>query len=47
VITHHDDVFALPGRLQFGGWLGLSILAALAIFLYRTALSTWAPAAPE
>jgi putative OPT family oligopeptide transporter len=47
VITHHDDVFALPAGLQFGGWLGLSILAALAVFLYRTALSTWAPAAPE
>jgi putative OPT family oligopeptide transporter len=40
VITHHDDVFALPPALQFGGWLGLLVLAALAGLLYRTATAT-------
>jgi putative OPT family oligopeptide transporter len=44
VLTHHDDVFALPAGLQFGGWLGLVILSALAFFLYRTALAPSAPA---
>jgi putative OPT family oligopeptide transporter len=39
VATHHDDVFALPRALQFGDWLGLIVLAAIAYFLYRTALA--------
>jgi putative OPT family oligopeptide transporter len=47
VLTHHDDVFALPGGLRFGGWLGLLILAALAGFLYRTAVAKSAPQAPR
>jgi hypothetical protein len=25
--------------LQFGGWLGLAALGALAVYLYRTAIS--------
>ena len=29
------DVIALPGALQFGGWLGLVIVGALALQLYR------------
>lgn len=37
VATSHDDVFALPAALQFGGWLGLVLLAGLAWWLYRTA----------
>jgi uncharacterized oligopeptide transporter (OPT) family protein len=40
VITHRDDVFALPAGWQFGGWLGLLALAALAAYLYRTATTT-------
>jgi hypothetical protein len=44
VVTHHDDVFALPQPLQFGGWLGLVVLAVVAYFLYRAALAK--PAAP-
>jgi putative OPT family oligopeptide transporter len=35
VITHRDDVFALPPSLQFGGGLGLCALALLGFFLYR------------
>jgi putative OPT family oligopeptide transporter len=46
VLTHRDDVFALPGGLQFGGWLGLLIVAALAGFLYRTAVANSARQAP-
>jgi hypothetical protein len=38
VVTHHDDVFALPAALQFGGPLGLVLLAALAYLLYRAAI---------
>jgi len=45
VLTHHDDVFALPAALQFGGWLGLLILATLAFLLYRTATAKPATAA--
>ena len=37
VVTHRDDVFALPPSLQFGGGLGLAILAGLALWLYRVA----------
>jgi hypothetical protein len=39
VVTHHDDVFALPAALQFGGAVGLAILAALAYLLYRAAIA--------
>jgi uncharacterized oligopeptide transporter (OPT) family protein len=45
VITHRDDVFALPAALQFGGWLGLLALAALGLYLYRTAISKPEPLA--
>jgi putative OPT family oligopeptide transporter len=37
VASGRDDVFALPAALQFGGWAGLAILAAVAVWLYRTA----------
>ncbi|HEY5102295.1 MAG TPA: hypothetical protein VII70_05900, partial [Steroidobacteraceae bacterium] len=37
VLTHHDDVFALPPALQFGSWLGLLALAFLGLYLYRSA----------
>lgn len=37
VTSGRADVLALPEGLQFGGWLGLVILAALALWLYRTA----------
>jgi len=39
VTTGRSDVLALPEFLQFGGWLGLVILAVLALLLYRTATS--------
>ena len=39
VATGRDDVFALPASLQFGGWLGLLVVAALAVWLYRAAVS--------
>ena len=35
VVTGHDDVFALPKSLQFGGWLGLLMLAGLAALMFR------------
>jgi putative OPT family oligopeptide transporter len=38
------DVLALPERLHFGGWLGLLILGALALWLYRTATRRDEPA---
>jgi uncharacterized oligopeptide transporter (OPT) family protein len=31
------EVLALPAGLQFGEWLGLLVVAALALWLYRTA----------
>ena len=37
VATGRADVLALPASLQFGGWLGIVIVAALAYWLYRTA----------
>ena len=37
VATGKADVLALPASLQFGGWLGIAIVAALAYWLYRTA----------
>jgi putative OPT family oligopeptide transporter len=32
------EVLALPEALHFGGWLGLVIIAAIAVLLYRTAV---------
>jgi hypothetical protein len=36
VATGRADVLALPASLQFGGWLGLIIVGALAWLLYQT-----------
>jgi putative OPT family oligopeptide transporter len=36
VTSGRADVLALPAGLQFGGWLGLLIVGALAVLLYRT-----------
>jgi hypothetical protein len=40
VVTHRDDVSALPHALQFGGGLGLAALALLGFLLYRAGLQT-------
>ncbi len=37
VVAGRADVLALPGGLQFGGWLGLVVLASLGAGMYRTA----------
>ncbi|MBK7251699.1 MAG: oligopeptide transporter, OPT family [Gammaproteobacteria bacterium] len=39
VSSGRADVLALPERLHFGGWLGLLLLAALALALWRAATS--------
>jgi hypothetical protein len=39
VATGRDDVFALPKALQFGGWLGLLMLAALAAAMFKIGTS--------
>ena len=39
VVTGRDDVFALPKSLQFGGWLGLLMLAGLAALMFRVGTS--------
>jgi len=38
VTSGRADVLALPGSLQFGGWLGLVIVGWLALMLYRTGM---------
>ena len=38
VVAGSADVLALPENFQFGGWLGLIILAAVAMLLYRLAV---------
>jgi uncharacterized oligopeptide transporter (OPT) family protein len=38
VMSGRADVLALPEALYFGGWLGLLIVGALAVSLYRTAV---------
>jgi hypothetical protein len=38
VLTERDDVLALAESLQFGGWLGLTLLAVVAVLLYRAAI---------
>jgi len=35
VMSGRADVLALPGGLQFGGWLGLLVVGALAVMLHR------------
>ncbi len=39
VVSGRDDVFALPESLQFGGWLGLLMLAGLAAAMFRVGTS--------
>jgi putative OPT family oligopeptide transporter len=40
VVSQSSDVLALPEAFQFGGWLGLVLLAGLAALLYRTGTSS-------
>ena len=44
VLFQRADVLALPPALQFGQWLGVLVLAVLALWLYRTATSVQTPA---
>ena len=37
VVIGSSDVLALPEGLRFGGWLGLAMLAVVAVLLHRTA----------
>ncbi len=37
VVYRSADVLALPDSWHFGQWLGIVFLAALAVWLYRTA----------
>jgi len=39
VVVGSAEVLALPAQLQFGGWLGLVMLAAVAVLLYRLAVA--------
>ncbi len=39
VVYSSADVLALPTAWHFGQWLGIALLAALAVWLYRTATS--------
>jgi putative OPT family oligopeptide transporter len=38
VLSGRADVLALPQSLQFGQWLGVLVIAAMAAWLYRTAI---------
>ena len=38
VVAGSAGVLALPEALHFGGWLGLLMLAAVAVLLYRLAV---------
>jgi putative OPT family oligopeptide transporter len=38
VVVGSADVLALPENLHFGGWLGLLVLAVVAVLLYRLAV---------
>jgi putative OPT family oligopeptide transporter len=44
VSTNRADVLALPAAWQFGQWLGMLALAAVALWLYRVAVATEVPA---
>jgi len=44
VIVGSSEVLALPGGLHFGGWLGLLMLAVVAMLLYRTSMKQNGPA---
>jgi hypothetical protein len=35
VTSGRADVIALPAGLQFGGWVGLAVVGALAVMLFR------------
>jgi hypothetical protein len=37
VVAKRGDVLTLPASLQLGGWVGLAVLAGMALWLYRTA----------
>jgi hypothetical protein len=39
VMTGRADVLALPAAVQFGGLLGLAVVGALALFLYRVGVN--------
>ena len=38
VVVGSAQVLALPGTFHFGGWLGLAMLAGVAVLLYRLAV---------
>ena len=38
VVVGSAEVLALPATMQFGGWLGLLMLAVVAVLLHRTAM---------
>ncbi len=38
VVTERGDALSLPDSLHFGGWLGLALLAFIAMLLYRAAV---------
>ena len=38
VVVGSAEVLALPTTMQFGGWLGLLMLAVVAVLLHRTAM---------
>ena len=39
VASGRADVLALPEAMQFGKWLGLAVVSALAVWLYRVAVA--------
>jgi hypothetical protein len=39
VLTHRDDIFALPQALRIGGGIGLIALAIRGFLLYRAGLA--------
>ncbi len=47
VTSGRDDVFALPKSFQFGGWLGLLMLGALAFTMFRVGTTAGNGSAPE
>jgi hypothetical protein len=38
VVVGSSEVLALPEGLRFGGWLGLAMLAVVAVMLHRIAM---------
>jgi len=43
VVAGSADVLSLPGELHFGGWLGLVMLAGVALLMYRLAIRQEVP----